>query len=148
MHDTRRLLIIEDDIARVYTFQSWCPPDVRLIWAKSAGVALGMLQRDRGTVYDGILLDHDLLNSAVTSMDKYLCGQDVAGAIAANISPRVPILIHSMNHEQAPRMHFRLQEAGFQVTRIPMILMNQERFTDWLQDCGRSVDAADDIQHT
>lgn len=135
MYDTCRLLIIEDDINRVYTFQSWCPPDVKLIWAKSTGVALGMLHRDRGTVYAGILLDHDLLNLTMTDDDQFLCGQDVVGAIIAHISTRVPILIHSMNQEQAPRMHFRLRDAGFQVSRIPMALMNQKKFIDWLRDC-------------
>jgi len=88
-----RLLIVEDNIFRVDAFQQWCPVSVRIVWVKSAGVASGILQRDRGTVYSGILLDYDLLEQTIPATDNYLCGQQVVQAIIANISNSVTILV-------------------------------------------------------
>jgi len=145
MQDTCRLLVVEDDISRINLFQSWCPITVRLVWAKSAGVALGILQRDRGKVYSGILLDHDLLEQTITSSDEYLNGFQVVQAIINNTSPDVPILIHSMNHLQAPLMQSQLEDAGFCVTRIPMSVLDQKKFLQWLDECECDPPNIDDV---
>lgn len=134
MHEIYRLLIVEDNISRVDSFRHWCPEPFRIVWAKSAGVALGVLERDRGSVFSGILLDHDLFEATVTNTDIHLCGMDIAQSIITNIYRDVPILIHSMNHDQASLMQRRLNQAGFSVTRLPMSMLNQDLFFAWLQD--------------
>lgn len=55
-----RILIVEDDDERVAKFRSWLPETMRIVHARSAGSAIGILQRDKGRVYAGIMLDHDL----------------------------------------------------------------------------------------
>lgn len=45
-----RLLLIEDNVGRVQDFRAWLPPWARLVWAQSAGQALGLIRRDRGHV--------------------------------------------------------------------------------------------------
>jgi hypothetical protein len=44
----RNEAIIEDDPARMTLFRLWIPEDVLIVWAKSAGVALGIIRRDSG----------------------------------------------------------------------------------------------------
>ena len=51
-----RLLLIEDDVGRVSDFRAWCPAWVKLVWAQSAGAALGLIRRDSGRVYGGYSL--------------------------------------------------------------------------------------------
>jgi CheY-like chemotaxis protein len=128
-----RLLIIEDDDARIAQFKSWVTPDVRVVVASSAGTALGILQRDRGTVYGGILLDHDLQKRTVTQMDKSLSGTQVIEAIISNVSPDVPILIHSTNSSGSAVMMARLIEEGFSVAREPMDTLDKNFFMKWLE---------------
>ena len=53
-------LLVEDDPDRIARFTAWCPPDARLVVARGGGRALGLLERDPGRVYAGLLLDHDL----------------------------------------------------------------------------------------
>jgi CheY-like chemotaxis protein len=127
-----RVLIIEDDRGRVEKFKAWLPEDVLVVVAWSAGRALGILERDHGKVYAGILLDHDLQQHAATGADEFLSGTQVAEAIIRNISHEVPILVHSMNPTKAPVMARRLAEAGFSVTQVPMEALNREKFGEWL----------------
>ena len=129
-----RLLIIEDDDARIVQFKSWVPPDVRIVVASSAGTALGILQRDRGTVYGGMLLDHDLQKRTVTQMGKSLSGTQIIDSIIVSISSDVPVLIHSMNSSGSAVMMARLVEEGFSVTRISMENLNKELFIKWLEE--------------
>ena len=69
-----RLLLVEDDSDRVEIFRSWVPAGVHIVWARSAGAAIGLARRDRGSVYGGVLLDHDLQQQAITADDKNLSG--------------------------------------------------------------------------
>jgi len=39
-----------------------------------------------------------------------------------------------MNHMQAPHMQHQLELAGFEVTRIPMSVLNQENFLFWQEE--------------
>jgi len=55
-----RLLIIDDSNERIATIRDWLPDDVHPVIAASPGRALKVLDLDPGTVYAGILLDHDL----------------------------------------------------------------------------------------
>jgi CheY-like chemotaxis protein len=129
-----RLLIVEDDPNRAELLQSWLPQGVRMVVATSAGRALGLLSRDRGHVYAGILLDHDLQQQLATTSEQQFSGMDVAAAIVRYVSKDVPVLIHSMNLSQAPRMVTLLETAGFYVTRIPMEKLTPKDFTKWFQN--------------
>ena len=112
--------------------KSWLTPDVKTVVAGSAGRAIGILERDRGSVYAGILLDHDLQGRMATTTDRYLDGKDIVNVIVKNISKNVPILVHSMNVTQAPVMAHRLEKDGFYVTRIPMANLTKERLQVWV----------------
>ncbi len=127
-----RILIIEDDPDRVEKLRSWLPTDVIAVAARSAGMAMGILKRDKGKVYAGIMLDHDLDKSPVCETDLKLCGQDVVKLIIRNVSKEVPILIHSCNPSEAPVMHSLLEKAGFAVERISMNDLTEESFKEWL----------------
>ena len=129
-----RLLIIEDDHERERILKSWLPPDVKTVVAGSGGRAIGILERDRGTIYAGILLDHDLQGRTATATDCTLDGKDVVNMIVKNISKNVPILVHSMNVTQAPVMAHRLEKDGFYVTRIPMVNLTKERLQEWVSE--------------
>jgi CheY-like chemotaxis protein len=129
-----RILIVEDDPARAQKFQSWLPEDVRTTIVTSAGKAMGVLKRDRGNVYAGIMLDHDLHQQAVTEADRGLSGSDLVDSIIHNVSKEVPILIHSTNVTDVPFVATRLENARFWVTRIPMHEITQKRLLEWLED--------------
>ncbi len=67
-----RLLLIEESAGREEDFRAWLPPGVLLNWAQSAGTALGVIRRDAGHVWSGVLLDHDLAERARTEDDASL----------------------------------------------------------------------------
>ncbi len=127
-----RILIIEDNTQREELLCSWVPPDVRTVIARSAGRAIGILERDRGRVYSGIVLDHDLQEKAATETDRYLSGQDLVDRIIRNVDRDVPILVHSVNASQGWIMAVRLQKQGFDVTHIPMSLLTAQAFAEWM----------------
>ena len=127
-----RVLLVEDDPERERLLRSWLPPGVRVVVARSAGQALGILERDRGDVYGAILLDHDLTERTVTERDRSLSGSDVVGAVVAHVDRTVPVLVHSMNPREAPGMVERLERAGFDVTRRPMAQLTREWLVHWI----------------
>lgn len=129
-----RLLLIEDDIERVDAIRAWLPSWVTLVWAQSAGVALGLIRRDTGRVYGGVLLDHDLEQRTKTADDELLSGTDVARALVQHFSTDVPILIHSVNPGKAPRVARHLEDRGFWVTRIPFHVLSHAQFSSWLDE--------------
>jgi CheY-like chemotaxis protein len=129
-----RILLIEDDPIRIALFQEWLPADARLVVASSAGKAVGILRRDRGRVYAGLLLDHDLQEQTITQMDRHLSGSDLIQVIVHNVSKEVPILVHSMNISRAPLMVKTLEAEGFMVTRIPMSCLSKADFMEWIED--------------
>jgi CheY-like chemotaxis protein len=132
-----RILLIEDDNSRVRQIKEWLPEDVRLVHAGSAGRAIGILQRDRNS-YAGIMLDHDLQGQIATDMDFFLSGSNVVKTIMEYVPPDTPVLVHSMNLGEAPRMVTALSRSGFSVTRLPMIVMTQESLIEWLEEVRES----------
>jgi CheY-like chemotaxis protein len=128
-----RLLLVEDDAERITLFTAWSPPDVRLVVARGGGRALGLLERDPGRIYAGLLLDHDLPGQAVNDAERNVSGTQVAHCIQRYVHPDVPVLIHSMNPAGARRMAGFLTSAGFDVTVIPMAEMTEGRFVAWLE---------------
>ena len=128
-----RILLIEDDLNRVRQISEWLPPDVRLVHARSAGRAIGILERDRNA-YAGIMLDHDLQGHAATDRDTELSGTTVVKRIVALVPNNTPVLVHSMNISYSPGMVTVLSNAGFSVTRLPMMVMTQEKLVEWLDE--------------
>jgi DNA-binding NtrC family response regulator len=129
-----RILIVEDDPDRLRIIQSWMPQDVIVSNVTDAGAAMGQIRRDRGRVYAGIMLDHDLQEQLKVASSKHLCGNDVVNVIIGNIDKSVPILVHSMNPFQAGVMVRRLESSGFDVTRIPMAELTDKKLFEWVED--------------
>ena len=128
------LLIIEDNLERIKTFKAWQPSDMHFVFASSPGAALGLIKRDKGLVYSGVSLDHDLQEQNVCESEESFSGTQIAEAIIENFSYEIPILIHSMNENKASGMTQKLTKADFTVTRIPMIHLNEPRFNHWLAE--------------
>ena len=135
-----RIMLVEDDQSRVEWFRAWLPKDIRLIHARTGGLALGILERDC-RVIAGIMLDHDLQQQAMLPSDVNLSGSTVVRAILQKVSPEVPILIHSMNPGRADTMKTALEKSGFSVTRLPMGDMSRDAFLEWLKEVRESVES-------
>ncbi len=129
-----KILIIEDDYRRIDKFEDWLPAGFRAVVVKSAGTALGLLERDRGYLYAGICLDHDLQQQTAVASDRDLSGTSVVAAIIRHLSPQIPVLIHSRNKDRARYMGNQLSAHGFDVVKIPMDLLDKEHFHDWLEE--------------
>lgn len=129
-----KILIVEDDRKRAEAFESWMPEGYRAVIVKSAGTALGLLERDKDHVYAGICLDHDLRQQVAVASDHDLSGTTVIKAVIRFISADVPILIHSRNEKRSRYMENKLSDANFYVTRIPMDVLTEERFHEWLDE--------------
>jgi hypothetical protein len=134
------LLIIEDDRRRIQQFNDWMPDRFRTVFVKSAGIALGLLERDRGYIYAGICLDHDLQQQVAADSDRDLSGTTVINAIIKYISSDVPVLVHSRNLNRARYMENKLTDSGFYVTRIAMDDLTKKLFHEWLAEAGELYD--------
>ena len=134
------ILIVEDDKSRVDRLTEWIPADMRIVWARSGGAALGVLKRARMNDYAGILLDHDLQGNARTEEDCALDGRDIVDEIIRRLSRDPLIMVHSMNPQHAPQMVTRLDDAGFSVSRMPFAVMTQETFVAWCDEVRDNSD--------
>jgi hypothetical protein len=81
---------------------------VRLVVARGGGRALGLLERDPGRVYAGLLLDHDLQAQAVNDAERNVTGTQVVQGILHSVDPEIPILIC-----QSPSKSFHLSTSNF-----------------------------------
>jgi len=134
-NEVLKILVIEDDNSRIKYFDLWLLPGFRIVPTTSAGAALGLIQRDKGFVYAGICLDHDLQGQTKTPEDGDLSGTTVVKNIIRYMDKRIPVLVHSMNPRRAPIMANALKTAGFQdVIRIPMGDLTETLFQEWLQE--------------
>lgn len=132
---TPLILIIEDNSERMaWTVNHLATEGVRSICARSAGVALGILQRDGRRSIDGIMLDHDLQEAPLTEADLRLSGSSLVSEISKLVPRWVPILIHSMNGVRAATMARRLGSSGFAVTQCPMAELTAERLSAWVAE--------------
>jgi CheY-like chemotaxis protein len=127
-----RILIVDDDETRITHIRTWMMPKDRLTCARSAGAAIGILNRDQGRVYDGIMLDHDLFQQRLTRFDHHHNGQDVARTVVRCVDRDVPIFVHSTNPNMGHRIVNILEGAGFDVTRVPFNHLTKRAFDDWI----------------
>lgn len=128
-----RILIVEDDTSRVEKIRSWMPPDVVISNVTDTGVAMAQIKADRGRIYAGLMLDHDLQNQLKVESSAHLSSSDLINVIIHNIDRDVPIIVHSMNLAMAPVMVKRLYAAGFDVIRIPMVELTKEKLNEWVE---------------
>ena len=138
-HEVYRILLVEDDRERAEKLIAYLPGQVKVVLAKSAGRAIGILRVDHRnrrdkSPYCGIMLDHDLQEQIVCAEDGQLSGMNVVDVIINCLPRNVPILVHSMNLSEAPTMVKKLKSAGFNVTRIPMREMTKAKLSEWLED--------------
>jgi CheY-like chemotaxis protein len=133
------LLVVEDNDARMQVFERWLKVKggvlsctVRLVWAKSAGAAIGLLERDPGSVYAGIMLDYDLDEQKVTHWGGLYNGRDVVKKIIEVVDKTTLMLVHSSNTIGGPRMHRELEGAGFCTELAPFQYLRVTRWIDWL----------------
>ncbi len=130
-----RLLLIEDDPARIEKFRAWIAgTEFVLIEASSGGRAMGILRPGMAEGVAGILLDHDLEKQPVTDTDLRLSASHLINSMVRAVPRHVPVLIHSMNASQPPVMTKRLVAAGFSVTRMRMSSLTPDMFAAWLDD--------------
>lgn len=84
------------------------------------------------------MLDHDLQGQVATDMDFFLSGTNVVKTIISNVPNDTPVLVHSMNPEDAPKMVQALTKSGFCVIRLPMTILTKAGLNDWLQEVRES----------
>jgi hypothetical protein len=143
-----RVLIVEDDEPRVLFFERafraaevrWLEelgdqaPEISHVWARAATAAIGVLNRDSGRVYAGVLLDRDLNNRNLTSMDRHKTGEHVVEVVVHKLADDVPVLVHSTNQSGGPRMVGRLDGAGYPVSFVPFYNLTERRMAEWLDE--------------
>lgn len=130
-----RILLVEDDINRHAKLTAWLPKDVKIVWTKDAGAAIGVLERLQSGDYAGIMLDHDLEKRLRSEDSRFFCGSDVVDALLRNPKARdVPILVHSMNPSGGASMEERLTKGGFWVTKTRFKDLTAKAFLDWVEE--------------
>ena len=123
------ILLVEDDPLRAKKIQACIPGGARCIWARSAGVAIGVLKRD---TFVCVLLDHDLVEKGPYISG--LNGQAVAEAICETQSRKTcRIFIHSQNSAGGTAMRQLLSEAGFDVERCSWCDEASVTLREWLE---------------
>lgn len=103
-----RVLVVEDDPARLAWFHAW-HPTMDAVDAPARAIALLQLGG-----YDRLYLDQDLGRGDAV-------GRDVSTWLAAHpeIAPALRIIVHSMNEGSAQKIERELRAAGRPVERIP-----------------------------
>jgi len=129
-----RILIVEDNTPRAGLLKTWLPKDIIPVVVTSAGSAIGLIKRDKGNVYAGIMLDHDLQENIVTQADISLNGMNVVDAIIRYIPNDVPIFVHSTNVTQGPAMARMLEKYNYFVMQISMNQLTQRKLLEWVEN--------------
>jgi len=118
-----RLVLIEDSAYRIGAFIEWLAGSgFVLIVCRSGGQAKGVMSRGGAEAIAGIMLDHNM------------SATDVLPLIATKMRRGTPILIHSHNPGQAPKMHRALDAARMSVTRTRFASLTESAFLEWLQE--------------
>ena len=126
---SKLLLLVEDDDQRAAAIKACIPREIRCVWVKSAGTALGVLGRDK---FSGIMLDFDLYRSA--HGDPQFTGESVAAGICETQGRHCEIFIHSQNPSGARRAFELLKQAGFSVEQCPWSAKAAQPLKCWLEE--------------
>lgn len=135
-----RILIVEDDPRRADLLCSWFPKGFRGVAVRSAGTAIGVLERTEPLDFAAVMLDHDLQLRPATAEDLILSGSSITELIARKISREIPILVHSMNVTRGPIIASRLADAGFEVVQIPVDQLTPEWLGGWLREARENYE--------
>ncbi len=105
---SERVLVVEDDPARLAWFRAWYP-DLHAVDDPEWAIALLQLGG-----YDRLYLDQDLGRGDAV-------GRDVSTWLAAHpeTAPALQIIVHSMNEVSAQKIERDLRAGGRPVERIP-----------------------------
>lgn len=131
-----RLLLVEDDATRVARFREWLQgTEFVLVHVQSGGQALGLLSRGCDGIA-GVLLDHDLSDSPLTSVDMTMSTSELLPTLCRRLPKSAPVLIHSHNVSKPVHMQRALESAGLSVTRARFALLEQDpqRLRAWLDE--------------
>ena len=131
---TFRLLLVEDDPSRARELRAWLPEWVHLVWVATATGAIELIRRDTSDLFGAVLLDHDLGSGIATAARSSQSGLDVAEGLVARGWFEVPVMIHSTDRINAPRMARRLDAAGFWVQWLPFHDMTRDALVAWLEE--------------
>ncbi len=106
-----KILFLDDSMVRQHKrFQHKGDDDLRQVWTASECIqALANYER-----FDLVSLDHDLEDNPYCDPKMQNCGTTVAKFIAETKPEIGEIIIHSMNHIQAPKMVDMLKKAGYE----------------------------------
>lgn len=97
------LLVVEDNEESIELLRHGMPADVQVVYARSPGRAVRIIELDAGNVYAGIMLDHDLCEQMTLKEELGVKGQDVVRKGIRHIPRSTPVFIHSMNLGAAPQ---------------------------------------------
>ncbi len=138
-----RVLLVEDDDNRHAWFLERISRlhDVRLVWAKTGGAAIAILNKDPPGTYFGLMLDHDLDKHSGNDMSLVINGKKVVETVIRRVDTGTPILVHSANTRGGPAMAAALTGAGFEVTRVMFADLTTEALTAWLKKVQEWFDA-------
>lgn len=145
-----RLLLVEDDVGRVDLFAKWIHgTEFVLVTARSGGQAIGMLSKGFDGVA-GLMLDHDLSDSPLTTVDPHLSSSALIPLLQRRLPRHIPVLIHSHNLNKPVTMQRSLEASGHSVTRIRFsaLEMEPQRFMDWIQDVRDNWDPETQKMHS
>lgn len=123
------ILLVEDDVARAEQIQASLPESVHCVWARTPGVAIGILKRDR---FAGILLDYSFRENP--PRDRKLTGADVAEVIAETQERSCGVFVHSHSPAGADHIVSVLRPAGFHVEHRPWREGEASHVRKWLED--------------
>jgi CheY-like chemotaxis protein len=111
-----KLIFLDDSHARWFAFQSKIPSALR---AETAVECIQML-KDSPEI-DWLFLDHDLGGETYVESSREDCGMEVVRYLVDN--PRIKsihnIVVHSHNVAAANEMTAKLEDAGYNVKKIP-----------------------------
>ncbi len=113
----RRILLLDDDRSRITAFVTRIDDVSRSI--TPVETAESCIQLLASTVWDLVLLDHDLGGETFVDSARSDTGAEVVRWLRSNQKPHGAFVVHSMNPVGAASMYFDLAEMGYKVTQAP-----------------------------
>lgn len=140
MQKKLRVLIVDDNAERRAALARYVGPSATIVECDTAGGAMGLLRRDRGAVYGGIMLDYDLGDRKGAGGGPFLSGEDVADALCDYMDRTVLIFVHSNSKTHTPALASRLRQAGFTVERVAFDDITEKIIREWVDEVTEAAD--------